>query len=393
MPDVAEQLRSVDIGELTGSADLLRTVSAFQKQFRDVTPMLNAQVPRVQLLKGVMGLDAARRDALGTAIGASAISGAIRMQLPQKKFVDYTAVSLGTLASAQLSTPSIQAFVKPSVAFSAGALVDRRKLAAYRGLGEQFNRAIVGTHFARPGSFALESFGRKLRTILDNAAGGAWKLVRLRQDIDDNAIVFVERHGWPLPLALPLRVVHRVVGMASRGKREVQRFMCDNFGPRTPAYSASRERLLSSEHYQGRRPPIEQGLKALNRGHYYASICTLLPLVEGVLIDVVLADDPPERRVAQTAFEEMQEVAADVDAVVLRSVETLIISATSGAALFSHFDRRDYGQLGETRRLNRHAILHGSARRYGTHANALRLFLLLVALAEALDIYTEERDR
>ncbi len=46
-----------------------------------------------------------------------------------------------------------------------------------------------------------------------------------------------------------------------------------------------------------------------------------------------------------------------------------------------------------SRRLNRLAIIHGSARRYGTHATALRLFLLLVALAETLDVYEEERRR
>ncbi len=38
-------------------------------------------------------------------------------------------------------------------------------------------------------------------------------------------------------------------------------------------------------------------------------------------------------------------------------------------------------------------MIHGCARRYGTHATALRLFLLLVVLAETLDVFEEERRR
>jgi len=389
---VSERLRTFDLQRLTGQTDLLRSVARFNRQISGVTLMLEEQRRRAQLLRGVMGLDATRRDVLGTAIGAAAVTKGLQLGLERHRFIEHSTVSLGTLASAQLSTPAIQALTRPAFRLPGTALDDRMRLAAYTGLSEHFHRAIAGPRTLTSGLMSpIQGFSATIRRFLEGFAGSTWKLVQLRQEIDDDALVFVERHGWPLPLALPIRVVHHVVGMAARGRREVQRFMTDSFGPRTRAYRASRDRLLTSNHFASRRQPIEQGLNALNRGHYYAAICTLLPLVEGVLVDVVLAADPPEKGAAHRAFDEMRDIGDEVDAIVVRSVETLVVSAASGAALFSRFERRDYGSSGESRRLNRHAILHGSARRYGTHANALRLFLLLVALAEALDIYRDEQ--
>lgn len=386
---VSRRLRAVDLKLLTGQADLLRSVAGFDRRTNPFTSMLAQEERRTPLLQGVMGLDARRRGLLGTAIGASAVTKGLR--LDRQRFVQYSTLSLGSLASAQLSTPALQALTRPEFALPEGVLGDRKKLAAYGGLGNQFHQAIAQGALVKPGTGTpMQGFGEAIRRILSGVAGGAWRAVELRHEIDEDAIVFVERHGWPLPLALPRRIVHRVARMAVRGKRDVQRFMCESFAPRTSAYRVSRDRLLESHHFGSRRRPIEQALRALNRGDYYPAICTLLPLVEGVLVDVILAEDPPDR-VAHKAFAEMQEIGDEVDAVIVQSVETLVVSATSGAALFSQFDRRDYGGTGESRRLNRHAILHGSARRYGTHANALKLFLLLVALAEVLDIYEEER--
>jgi hypothetical protein len=71
-------------------------------------------------------------------------------------------------------------------------------------------------------------------------------------------------------------------------------------------------------------------------------------------------------------------------------IETILLSAGANTALFESFDRSRYGRHGEPRSLNRHAILHGSARRYGTGENSLRLLLLLVVMAEVFDIYESD---
>lgn len=54
--------------------------------------------------------------------------------------------------------------------------------------------------------------------------------------------------------------------------------------------------------------------------------------------------------------------------------------------LFTRSDPADYGRPAEPKSLNRHAILHGYARRYATQANALRMFLLLAVLLEVVDL-------
>lgn len=391
MKGLPDHLRGLDLGALAGGLDLLRTVGDIREQIGVVPLSLGDLDQRLTSFHGIAGLDVSRRDLFATALGASDITEAIGLRLGRDQFVERSTLSLGMLASAQLSTPAIRALTAPAFLLPQDVLADRRRLAAYGGLAETFHEALGKLpRTALIQSPPMRGFVDTFRATLERLAGGAWRMVDLRHEIDEDAIVFVERHGWPLPLALPLGVVHRVVAMASRGKREVQRFMCDSFGPRTAAFRASKNRLLESEHFAARRQPVVQGLKALHRGEYYAAICTLLPLVEGVLVDAVLVDDPPVGAVAKKAFDEMRDIGDEVDAIVVRSVETLLVSATSGAALFSHFDRRAYGGPGETRRLNRHAILHGSARRYGTQANALRLFLLLVALAEVLDIYADD---
>ena len=67
-----------------------------------------------------------------------------------------------------------------------------------------------------------------------------------------------------------------------------------------------------------------------------------------------------------------------------RALETIIIGAGTGSALFEHYAPPP-GR--EPRSLNRHGVLHGSARRYGTEQNATKLFLLIVVLAECLAIH------
>jgi hypothetical protein len=76
--------------------------------------------------------------------------------------------------------------------------------------------------------------------------------------------------------------------------------------------------------------------------------------------------------------------------VIFNALETMILGASSGVALF---DTYAPPQGVEPRSLNRHGILHGSARRYGTEQNATKLFLLVTLLAECLEIHRAGRQR
>lgn len=386
---VARSLAKLDLSSMTGHSEVLRAANAFSRQVSPFTGLLQDAERARKLTAGLSVLDADRRDVLGTAIVASDVTK--HLGLDRKPFLDHVTRSISTVVAGQLSLTAKQAMLgidyKPP-AFQA-ALGLRSQEVATR-LAETLH-ASLSQQVGQLGLAGQVAEMIKVRTEL--FAGGAWAFVERLEELDEQALLFVERHGWPLPLALPVKAVHRLARMAGRGKREVTAHMVRSFEPRSKAFRLSRDRLLDSEHFASRRQPVMQGLAALNRGHYYAAICVLLPLVEGVLVDAVLADDPPRNRAPHKALEEIKASEEEVDALTVGTIETLLISAASGSALFGGFDRRDYGVPGESRRLNRHAILHGAARRYGTHANALKLFLLLVALAETLGLYEEEKKR
>lgn len=385
----ARALQGIDLERLTGRTAVLRGVADFQRQLLPFTHMFDQQEKLSALFTGMSAMHSPRRDVLGTAFIASDITKSL--DLARGPFIDRATRSISTFAGAQLSIAAKQAMLgKPLALTTIPSVADAQAFGALTRLTADFHKALVGAVPKRP-VLGATAFAESLRRVTEPFAGGAWSFIEQLRELDELALLFVERHGWPLPLALSARTVHRVAGMADRGKREVTQFMVASFEPRSKAYRMSRDRLLDSQHFESRRQPIRQGLHALNRGHYYASVCTLLPLVEGVLVDVVLVDDPPGVGAPKKAIRQLRQTGDEVDALTVGAIETLLVSATSGAALFDQFNRRDYGGPGESRRLNRHAILHGSARRYGTHANALKLFLLLVALAETLDFYESER--
>jgi hypothetical protein len=386
---VARALEGVDLDKLIGRNELLRGIADFRSQVSPFTGMLDQQPKLRELFSAMSAIDSLRRDVLGTAFVASKI--AANRGLDRRQFLDRSTASISAIAAAQLSVGAKQAMLGRALELpSIRGIAEPREFTALSRLSEDFHKALL---VRRPRALGASLFADSLRRLTLPFASGAWSFLNELQSIDEDALLFVERHGWPLPLALPVTVVHRVARLARSGKRKVNQLMVATFQPRTKAFRTSRDRLLDSAHFTSRRQPIKQGLQALSRGHYYASICTMLPLVEGVLVDVALAENPPATGAPKQAIAHLRQAGDEPDAVMVGSIETLLISATSGAALFGNFDRRDYGGAGESRRLNRHAILHGSARRYGTHANALKLFLLLVALAETLAFYENEKAR
>jgi hypothetical protein len=215
--------------------------------------------------------------------------------------------------------------------------------------------------------------------------------VQGQRDLDDRADEFVVRHGWPLPLRLQPRLFGQIVRHAGASKREVNAMMIETFRPGTRAYGMTREVLLESPHFQSRRVLLGQAIKAFRREEWYLVISALLPLVEGVLVDVVYADQTaPKKGRPEKSLKRLQTLDEElVYAPLVRGLEVMLIPSGAGIAIFANFTQSDYGHLGEPRVLNRNAILHGAARRYGSRQNALKLYLLLVMLAELLQYYDE----
>lgn len=234
----------------------------------------------------------------------------------------------------------------------------------------------------------LKSYKRHFDVFAETAAFFA----RLRESAQEGALEFVYRYGWAVPLAVPAHVAEELVELDGRSKREVKAAVTKRFAARTRAYCDCRDRLLDGGAFVDRRRPIEQALKSMRAGDNHSAICTMLPLVEGAMVDVVFDDgDAPEYGAVGKARKQLKDAFEDDIGRkwAIETIETLAFASTSGIALYDRFDPNTYGRVGEPRSLNRHAILHGAARRYGTAENSLKLFLLLVALAELLDMYND----
>ena len=209
--------------------------------------------------------------------------------------------------------------------------------------------------------------------------------------LDEQTDEFVRAHGWPVPLHLPVRIYRRLIALATAGKREVNREMQEGFRPGTKAFAATARVLLESPAFETRRPIIEQALVAHRRRQWYLVINALLPLVEGVLVDFAFdgATPPASNRPAR-AIKQLRGKEGATLGIAVNTFETVLLSAGANLALFEDFEPARYGGAGEPRALNRHAILHGAARRYGSERNALRLVLLLAVMAEAFE-FTGQR--
>lgn len=116
----------------------------------------------------------------------------------------------------------------------------------------------------------------------------------------------------------------------------------------------------------------------------------LLPLVEGVLTDVMFPTGTRPHDV-KPGVRKLGKVDAPIRGPI-KAAETLLLGAGAGTALYDGYDPPPGV---EPRTLNRHAVLHGIARRYGTEQNATKLFLLLVLMAECFQLkdWAERRKR
>jgi hypothetical protein len=392
---VNRTLSGINLSRITGTDAVVRPISGFERYLRPSRRLVEMDPTR--LSGAVFGLSNDRQSTLFTAFGADSTSRLVKQYVGQNKlFANRASQSLGAMTGAHLRADLAGTFVgalgvdPKQISHLRDALTG--KMGAFERLTEKW-RLQLSDHplFGVNAQRNLSRWIDGLRPTLKQMAESAMRFIELRQELDEGAVGFVERHGWPLPLAVPLSVLNRLVRLTDRPKREVTATMLASFGPRTQAFHDSRDAIIESVPFRSRRRAVDQALRAMRRGDQYAAICTMLPLVEGVLVDVLFAgQEPPKWKAAEKAVVELATLDDLEDAWAMRSIETLLLSATGGVALFDRFDRRDYGVPGESRRLNRHAILHGSARRYGTRVNALKLFLLLAALAEVLDDFERQ---
>jgi hypothetical protein len=235
-----------------------------------------------------------------------------------------------------------------------------------------------------------QGFAEAWRPFIAGMATAVEQWTERQRDMDERTDVFVRRHGWPVPTSISSSAYHQIVSMADRRKREVTALLIDTFRPGTRGYYAVREVVDDSPHFQSRKPLLRQVWAAQRRGEWYLVINGLLPLVEGVLVDVMFPRVTRPIAGWGTSVERLRDgVEVSFGDAPVRAIETLLISGGAALAMFERYDP----PIGvEPRSLNRHGILHGGARRYGTEQNAVKLFLLMALMAECFELYEESQE-
>jgi hypothetical protein len=296
---------------------------------------------------------------------------------------------LATSLATQVGRPVGAQVGKPLWASQVG--LEQGALASLAGIGK--NLAVIQEALMRPASAVAAmveklnaSFVTNWQPQFERFGQAMEQLAEEGRQVDEQTDLFVRRHGWPVPISLPCRAYKAVVSRHAIGKRDVNRIMVENFRPGKRVYSIAREVIDESPDFKSRRPLLRQVYAAQRRGEWYLVINGLLPLVEGVLIDAMFppGEQPKWKRIEKGVDALVDAQDQTYGEAAFRALETIVIGASTGSALFEHY-APPAGV--EPRSLNRHGVLHGSARRYGTEQNATKLFLLIVVLAECLAIH------
>jgi hypothetical protein len=185
---------------------------------------------------------------------------------------------------------------------------------------------------------------------------------------------FYERTGWYLPVHLSLQ--RYALEHVELQRPFDPRAAASLVGPKSMHWAWIVEGTLATPALQSRRELVEDAIHCLEHERWHAAICTLLPIIEGVISDRsgVLQD----KRVGRRLNHLLHTQTGPWDA----------LSAIPALSVVDRelFARRDFAKvrMAETA-LNRHIILHGRSVGFGTEQNAIQTLMLLIALAELLD--------
>jgi len=220
----------------------------------------------------------------------------------------------------------------------------------------------------------VEGAGRRVGDWLGGDTGQAILATADYFALGSEAGRFFRRTGWYLPLQADLR------GYAIESQRYHVPFDARKaarlVGPASAHWELVTDGLRASDALATRLPVVEDGLCCIEGRQWHAAVCTLMPVIEGVISDeaAIFSDVRVGRR-----FEELlDKTTGPLDAIC--AVDAL--AALDG----EFFSRRDFSaQVVQAPDLNRHLILHGRSAGYGTEINAIRTLMQLVALSELVD--------
>ena len=217
------------------------------------------------------------------------------------------------------------------------------------------------------------------QTLSRGAFDNLIKLYQTRQD----AVEAFKEAGWPIAPSMPSQLIERVVVMHKQGKtRYISRAIIGHYTRNShQCLIETVESWKSHPLFIPRMHILNDALQAHCRGQYTLSVPTLIPQIEGILNDYVLAND----LVAKLGrIKEVYKAAiGDVDEYGLFEwviASTLLYQLQTTTYVFTDFEAELKRSI-NTRQVTRHTVSHGVALKYDRLIHSLKTFLLLDALS------------
>ena len=185
-------------------------------------------------------------------------------------------------------------------------------------------------------------------------------------------VKILARRGWTgLERHFSERNFDRILKLReSRQPRLIDDYICPQFSKNGHKKLNSIARYFSRSrvsYLKDHRPKIRQAFGHHKAGAYAASICILLPLVDGLATQIashVLGPSKSAMRVKEVA----QLHHTSEDSIWSECIKQVVCDIM--------YERVDFKNTQRRRIVNRHLTLHGHAKHYDTEANSLRVILL-----------------
>jgi hypothetical protein len=192
--------------------------------------------------------------------------------------------------------------------------------------------------------------------------------------LGDEAGRFFSHVGWYLPVHPELRryAIKHLRHCIPFDAREAARLV----GPASEHWDWITDGMRASDLLETRIAAVDDGLFCLENQRWHAAICVLLPVIEGVVSDKsgVLEN----MRVGRRLNEILEKESGPLDAICAANALAVVDQEIFGFRSFEDAAIEDPA-------LNRHLVLHGRTVGFGNEVNAVRTFMLLVALVELFD--------
>jgi hypothetical protein len=210
--------------------------------------------------------------------------------------------------------------------------------------------------------------------------------LRRRQKI---STPFIKCGLWLTPSMTPT-IVEMVTQTYEQGKKRAIPAVVEGFYRRNDYENLKRAvgSWSSFQFFSPRMPIFYDALDAHINRKWTLSIPTLLPHIEGIAGEILLAEGLPFQSISFTADTGYKTYPSSVfgklrSSKVTPTMDIMINSLLNylEGTLYEYKDFKDYPKVRRLRTLNRHAILHGYQINYATRLNSLRCFLALDSLS------------